>query len=37
VIGHLGTGVQSAFIGYDAEHGTSVAVMINTRNPESEG
>lgn len=37
VTGHLGTGLQSAFVGYDAEHGTAVAVMINTRNPESEG
>jgi D-alanyl-D-alanine carboxypeptidase len=37
VTGHLGTGVQSAFIGYDAEHGNAVAVMINTRNPESQG
>lgn len=37
VTGHLGTGVQSAFIGYDAKHGTAVAVMINTANPESQG
>lgn len=36
VIGHLGTGVHGSFIGYDAEHGTAVAVMINTRNPESQ-
>jgi D-alanyl-D-alanine carboxypeptidase len=37
VVGHLGTGVQSAFIGYDAAHGNAVAVMINTSNPESQG
>jgi D-alanyl-D-alanine carboxypeptidase len=37
VVGHLGTGVQSAFIGYDPERGNAIAVMINTRNPESEG
>ncbi len=37
VVGHLGTGVQSAFIGYDDEHGNAVAVMINTSNPESQG
>ena len=31
VEGHMGTGeAQSAFIGYDAEHGTAVAVMTNT-------
>lgn len=37
VVGHLGTGVQSAFIGYDDAHGNAVAVMINTSNPESQG
>ena len=37
VTGHLGTAVQSAFVGYDAEHGNAFAVMINTRNPEAEG
>ena len=37
VVGHLGTGVQSAFIGYDEARGNAVAVMINTSNPESEG
>jgi D-alanyl-D-alanine carboxypeptidase len=37
VTGHLGTGMQGSFIGYDAEHATAVAVMINTRNPESQG
>jgi D-alanyl-D-alanine carboxypeptidase len=31
VIGHMGTGeAQSAFVGYDAAHGTTVAVMTNT-------
>ena len=31
VIGHMGTGeAHSAFLGYDAEHGTAVAVMTNT-------
>jgi D-alanyl-D-alanine carboxypeptidase len=31
VVGHMGTGeAQSAFIGYDPEHGTAVAVMTNT-------
>jgi D-alanyl-D-alanine carboxypeptidase len=34
VIGHMGTGeAQSAFLGYDAEHGTAVAVMTNTAIP----
>jgi D-alanyl-D-alanine carboxypeptidase len=34
VIGHMGTGeAQSAFVGYDAERGTAVAVMTNTANP----
>jgi hypothetical protein len=31
VEGHMGTGeAQSAFLGYDAEHDTAVAVMTNT-------
>jgi D-alanyl-D-alanine carboxypeptidase len=31
VIGHLGTGeAHSAFVGYDPDHGTAVAVMTNT-------
>ena len=31
VEGHMGTGeAQSAFLGYDPEHGTAVAVMTNT-------
>ena len=31
VIGHLGTGeAHSAFLGYDPDHGTAVAVMTNT-------
>ena len=31
VDGHMGTGqAQSAFLGYDLEHGTAVAVMTNT-------
>ena len=31
VIGHMGTGeAQSAFLGYDTEHGTAVAVTTNT-------
>jgi hypothetical protein len=30
----MGTGeAQSAFLGYDAEHGTAVAVMTNTAIP----
>ena len=34
VVGHMGTGeAQSAFFGYDAEHGTAVAVMTNTAVP----
>jgi hypothetical protein len=37
VAGHLGTAVQSAFIGYDAEHGNAVSLMFNTRAPEAEG
>ena len=31
LLGHMGTGqAQSAFLGYDAEHHTAVAVMTNT-------
>lgn len=31
IIGHMGTGdAQSAFFGYDPQHGTAVAVMTNT-------
>ena len=34
VIGHMGTGeAQSAFLGYDTEHGTAVAVMTNAAVP----
>ena len=34
VIGHMGTGeARSAFLGYDAEHGTAVAVMTNAAVP----
>jgi len=33
-IGHMGTGeAQSAYVGYDAEHGTAVAVATNTAVP----
>jgi D-alanyl-D-alanine carboxypeptidase len=33
VYGHMGTGpADSAFVGYDPEHGTAVAVMTNTGN-----
>jgi D-alanyl-D-alanine carboxypeptidase len=34
VIGHMGTGeAQSAFVGFDPDHGTAVAVMTNTATP----
>ena len=34
VNGHMGTGeAHSAFLGYDTEHGTAVAVMTNTDLP----
>ena len=34
VIGHMGTGqAQGSFFGFDPDHGTAVAVMINTANP----
>ena len=34
VHGHLGSAAAySAFLGYDAEHGTAVAVMMNSNNP----
>ena len=34
VIGHMGTGeIQSAFLGYDREHGTAIAVATNTAVP----
>jgi hypothetical protein len=30
----MGSGAaQSAFVGYDRDHGTAVAVMLNTSNP----
>jgi D-alanyl-D-alanine carboxypeptidase len=35
VLGHLGTGLQGSFLGYDAEHDTLVAVTSNTQNPEA--
>ena len=35
VLGHLGTGLQGSFLGYDAESDTLVAVTSNTQNPES--
>src|SRR6476659_5428915 len=34
VIGHMGTGqAQGSFFGFDPDHGTAVAAMINTANP----
>ena len=34
VVGHMGTGeIQSAFLGYDREHGTAIAVATNTAVP----
>ena len=34
IIGHMGTGdAQSAFLGYDPQHDTAVAVMTNTATP----
>jgi D-alanyl-D-alanine carboxypeptidase len=34
IIGHMGTGqAQGSFYGFDPDHGTAVAVMINTANP----
>lgn len=34
VIGHMGTGqAQGSFFGFDPDHGTAVAVTINTANP----
>jgi D-alanyl-D-alanine carboxypeptidase len=35
VLGHLGTGLQGSFLGYDVANGTLVAVTSNTQNPES--
>jgi D-alanyl-D-alanine carboxypeptidase len=34
VEGHMGSGeAQSAYVGYDRDHGTAIAVMLNTSNP----
>jgi D-alanyl-D-alanine carboxypeptidase len=34
VVGHMGTGeAQSAYVGYDPDHGSAVAVMTNTAVP----
>jgi D-alanyl-D-alanine carboxypeptidase len=34
VVGHMGTGeIQSAFLGYDPDHGTAIAVATNTAVP----
>jgi D-alanyl-D-alanine carboxypeptidase len=33
VQGHMGTGAQEAFIGYDPANGTAVVVMLNVDNP----
>jgi D-alanyl-D-alanine carboxypeptidase len=35
VLGHLGTGLQGSFLGYDPVSDTLVAVTSNTQNPES--
>jgi D-alanyl-D-alanine carboxypeptidase len=35
VLGHLGTGLQGSFLGYDPAHHTLVAATSNTQNPES--
>jgi len=35
VLGHLGTGLQGSFLGYDPASHTLVAVTSNTQNPES--
>ena len=35
VLGHLGTGLQGSFLGYDPASDTLVAVTSNTQNPES--
>ena len=35
VLGHLGTGLQGSFLGYDPVNNTLVAVTSNTQNPES--